>query len=64
MKIGFVGLGKMGKAIVLHLLEEGLDVVVYNRTQQKVQDLQKEYEKTRIKNSEARIMGKRKKYFP
>ncbi|OIO13854.1 6-phosphogluconate dehydrogenase (decarboxylating) [Candidatus Gottesmanbacteria bacterium CG11_big_fil_rev_8_21_14_0_20_37_11] len=60
MKIGFVGLGKMGKAIVLHLLEEGLDVVVYNRTQQKVQDLQKEYEKTRIKNSEARIMGKRK----
>ncbi len=60
MQIGFVGLGKMGKAIVLRLLEEGLDVVVYNRTQQKVQDLQKEYEKTRITNSEARIMGKRK----
>ncbi|MBI4991312.1 NAD(P)-binding domain-containing protein, partial [Candidatus Gottesmanbacteria bacterium] len=24
MKIGFIGLGRMGKAIVLHLLEQGV----------------------------------------
>lgn len=32
MKIGFIGLGKMGKNMVLHLLEKDHEVVVYNRT--------------------------------
>jgi 6-phosphogluconate dehydrogenase len=31
-QIGFIGLGKMGQNMVLHLLEEGVDVVVHNRT--------------------------------
>jgi len=30
--IGFIGLGKMGKNMVLHLLEQGVDVVGFNRT--------------------------------
>ncbi len=31
-QIGFIGLGKMGKNMVLHLLEQGVEVVAYNRT--------------------------------
>jgi len=50
MQLGFVGLGRMGKAMVLHLLEEGVDVVAYNRTQQKLELLSSE-----IKNQNAKI---------
>ena len=32
MKIGYVGLGKMGKNMVLHLLEQGVEVVAWNRS--------------------------------
>lgn len=48
MKLGFIGLGRMGKVMVLHLLEKGVDVVVYNRTPQKVDELVQE--KSKIKN--------------
>jgi 6-phosphogluconate dehydrogenase len=41
MQIGFVGLGKMGKGIVLHLLEKGIDVVVWNRSQDDVDEVAK-----------------------
>jgi 6-phosphogluconate dehydrogenase len=33
--IGFIGLGKMGKNMVLRLREKGIEVVAYNRTPQK-----------------------------
>lgn len=36
MKIGFVGLGRMGHAMVLRLVERGVDVVAYNRSKEKV----------------------------
>ncbi len=39
MKIGFIGLGRMGKAMVLHLLEEGVDVVAFNRSSEKTDEL-------------------------
>lgn len=32
MKIGYIGLGKMGKNMVLHMLEKGIEVVVWNRS--------------------------------
>lgn len=32
MKIGYVGLGKMGKNMVLRLLEQGIEVVAWNRS--------------------------------
>jgi 6-phosphogluconate dehydrogenase len=32
MKIGYLGLGKMGKGMVLHLLEQGVEVVAWNRS--------------------------------
>ncbi|MBI3380341.1 decarboxylating 6-phosphogluconate dehydrogenase [Candidatus Gottesmanbacteria bacterium] len=38
MKLGFIGLGRMGKAMVLRLLEQGVNVVVYNRTKEKVDE--------------------------
>lgn len=32
MKLGFIGLGRMGSNMVLHLLEEGIEVVAWNRS--------------------------------
>lgn len=49
MKIGFIGLGKMGKAMVLQLLEKGVDVVAYNRTQQKIEELSSEFNNLTMK---------------
>ncbi|MFH1833336.1 MAG: phosphogluconate dehydrogenase (NAD(+)-dependent, decarboxylating) [Candidatus Levyibacteriota bacterium] len=45
MKIGFIGLGKMGKAMVLHLLEEGMEIVAWNRSKESIEEL-------RIRNQE------------
>ena len=38
-KIGFIGLGIMGKPMCLNLLKNGFDVTVYNRTTSKTQTL-------------------------
>lgn len=38
-KIGFIGLGMMGKPIALRLIDAGYDVVVHNRTKTKADDL-------------------------
>ncbi|HSX18852.1 MAG TPA: NADP-dependent phosphogluconate dehydrogenase [Candidatus Saccharimonadales bacterium] len=42
MKLGFVGLGRMGSRMVLKLLSEGHEVVVWNRTKAKVDELKAE----------------------
>lgn len=39
MKLGFIGLGKMGSRMALKLLKEGHDVVVWNRSPQAVEEL-------------------------
>ncbi|MFQ5706827.1 MAG: NAD(P)-dependent oxidoreductase [bacterium] len=39
MKIGFVGLGIMGKSMSLNLLQAGFDLTVWNRTQAKTEPL-------------------------
>jgi len=44
MQIGFIGLGRMGKAMVEHLLEEGVDVVVYNRSREKTEELKSKFQ--------------------
>lgn len=36
IKIGFIGLGRMGGNMVLNLLDHGYEVVVYNRTKEKM----------------------------
>ncbi|MBI2018762.1 decarboxylating 6-phosphogluconate dehydrogenase [Candidatus Daviesbacteria bacterium] len=42
MKIGFIGLGRMGKNIVLNLLEHGITVVAWNRSPQPREELKQE----------------------
>ena len=39
MKVGFIGTGVMGKSMAGHLLAAGHDLVVYNRTKGKAQEL-------------------------
>lgn len=42
MKLGFIGLGKMGSRMVMKLLSEGHEVVVWNRSAEKVETLKAE----------------------
>src|SRR4051812_37615077 len=42
MKVGFVGLGKMGTGMVRSLLRAGHQVSVYNRTRERAEALAKE----------------------
>ncbi len=44
MRLGFIGLGKMGNRMVSKLLSEGHEVVVWNRTKEKIDDLISENE--------------------
>lgn len=46
MKIGFIGLGKLGSAMAKRLKEEGHDLIVYNRTFEKAEKSGFEYVKT------------------
>ena len=39
MKVGFIGVGRMGNVMVRRLLEAGHEVAVYNRTQEKAKPL-------------------------
>lgn len=42
MKIGYIGLGRMGKNMVLHLLEQGIEVVAWNRSSDPLEEVVKE----------------------
>lgn len=39
MKLGFIGLGRMGSRMVTKLLTEGHEVMVWNRTEEKIEEL-------------------------
>ena len=39
MKIGFIGLGIMGSRMARNLLNNGVDLIVYNRTKEKAATL-------------------------
>lgn len=39
--IGYIGLGRMGKNMVLHLLEQGIEVVAWNRSPQPLEEVVK-----------------------
>lgn len=41
MKLGYIGLGKMGKNMVLRFLEKGIEVVAWNRSPQPLEDVKK-----------------------
>ena len=36
MKIGFIGLGTMGLPMAHHLLKNGYELIIYNRTKEKM----------------------------
>ncbi len=40
MKVGFIGLGNMGQAISGRILDGGFDLIVYNRTRSKAEELE------------------------
>lgn len=42
MRIGFIGLGKMGSSMVLNLIDHKHEVVVFNRSKEKVDDIEKQ----------------------
>jgi len=41
MKIGIIGIGMLGKAVALNLLNSGYDVTVYNRTKEKTIEVER-----------------------
>ncbi len=41
MKIGIIGIGMLGEAVALNLLNLGFDVSVYNRTKEKTAEVEK-----------------------
>lgn len=41
MKVGFIGLGNMGQAISGRIIDGGFDLIVYNRTRSKADELEK-----------------------
>jgi len=48
MKLGFIGLGKMGQAMVFNLVEKGIEAVVFNRTAGKMDELAGQVKNGRI----------------
>ena len=42
MKIGYIGLGLMGKAMARNLLKAGFPVIVHNRSREAVRELVRE----------------------
>ena len=42
MKIGLIGLGKMGYNLALNMREHGHDVIAYNRSADKTRSIEKE----------------------
>ncbi len=44
MKIGFIGLGKMGSRMVIKLIEEEHEVVVWNRSPEPIEDIKNKIE--------------------
>ena len=54
MKLGFIGLGKMGSRMVQKLLADGHDVIVWNRSKAPIEELQ-----FKIQNSKFKIVSKK-----
>jgi 3-hydroxyisobutyrate dehydrogenase-like beta-hydroxyacid dehydrogenase len=53
MKVGFIGLGRMGQAISGRIIDAGYDLVVYNRTRSKAEELEKKGAKVAASIAEA-----------
>lgn len=53
MRIGYIGLGRMGKNMVLRLLEQGIEVVAWNRSPQRAEELRSQNSHQRRGSPEA-----------
>ncbi|MDH3341496.1 MAG: NAD(P)-dependent oxidoreductase [Nitrosopumilus sp.] len=51
-KIGIIGLGMLGNAVALHLLDSGFDVTVYNRTKEKTMQIKEKGAKVALSPKE------------
>ena len=63
MKVGFIGLGRMGQAMARRLLEAKHDVGVYNRTPEKIKDIVAERREV-AEFDRARLPLRRRRYSP
>jgi len=63
MKAGFIGLGHLGRAMAGRLVEEGVELVVWNRTPGKVDDLKADGLKAEVAKSPAEVFDKADKVF-
>jgi len=61
MRIGFIGLGRMGANMVRRLVRDGHEIVVYNRTPEKSQEIEDEGEGAKATFSIAELVGKLEK---
>lgn len=57
MKLGFIGLGKMGSRMVMKLLEEGHEIVVWNRSPQPIEDLRSKILNLKSTSKNLKISG-------
>jgi len=58
MKAGFIGLGTLGKTIANRMLAEGIELIVWNRTRSKAEDMN-----TEIADSPAELISKADSVF-
>jgi len=55
MKIGFIGLGKMGSRMVMKLLLGGIDVVVWNRSIETIENFKSQISNLKLKQDQLKI---------
>ncbi|OGE16852.1 hypothetical protein A2858_03020 [Candidatus Daviesbacteria bacterium RIFCSPHIGHO2_01_FULL_36_37] len=55
MKIGYIGLGRMGKNMVLRLLEQGIEVVAWNRSPEPIEDIKNQISKSKNTDQKLKI---------
>jgi len=57
MRIGFIGLGRMGANMVRRLVRDGHEIVIYNRTPEKTREVEAEGEGAKATFSIAELVG-------
>ena len=55
MQVGFIGLGKMGKNLVLRLLAHDIEVVAWNRSPEPVEEIKNQISKSKNTNQKLKI---------
>ena len=62
MKVGFIGLGHLGRAIAKRLIDQGVELILWNRTREKAQEFAKETG-AEIAQSPARLISEVDRVF-